>query len=126
MADIPPARTTPRRSGVNRSWAVPRHDDTWKETGSDLGSCQSEPSCLGSTLGIVDFSVFPHRDHEDPPENTMADAERWATGIPGPAYAIDDETATTVTDAPSTSSPRGTGSCFLLLENTARTSPNAR
>jgi dipeptidase E len=84
------------------------------------------PTGDDSTLGIVDFSVFPHRDHEDLPENTMADAERWATGIPGPAYAIDDETATTVTDAPSTSSPRGTGSCFLLLENTARTSPNAR
>jgi hypothetical protein len=28
----------------------------------------------------------------------MADAERWAAGIPGPAYAIDDETAIKVTD----------------------------
>jgi len=28
------------------------------------------------TLGIVDFSIFPHLDHELPPENTMADAER--------------------------------------------------
>lgn len=50
------------------------------------------------TLGLVDFSIFPHLDHEDLPENTMADAERWAGGIAGPAYAIDDETAITVVD----------------------------
>jgi dipeptidase E len=50
------------------------------------------------TLGIVDFSIFPHVDHVDLPENTMAEAERWATGIPGPAYAIDDQTAIKVTD----------------------------
>jgi dipeptidase E len=37
-------------------------------------------------------------DHELLPENTMADAERWATGIPGPAYAIDDHTAIKVID----------------------------
>jgi dipeptidase E len=28
----------------------------------------------------------------------MADAERWAAGIQGPAYAIDDETAIKVVD----------------------------
>ena len=56
------------------------------------------PAGDDSTLGIVDFSIFPHLDHEDLPENTMADAERWAAGISGPAYAIDDETAIKVTD----------------------------
>jgi dipeptidase E len=56
------------------------------------------PNGSDSTLGIVDFSIFPHLDHEDLPENTTADAERWATGIPGPAYAIDDETAIRVVD----------------------------
>ena len=50
------------------------------------------------TLGIVDFSLFPHLDHEDLPENTMADAERWAAGMPVPAYAIDDQTAIQVVD----------------------------
>ncbi len=50
------------------------------------------------TLGMVDFSIFPHLDHELLPENTMADAERWAAEIQGPAYAIDDETAIKVTD----------------------------
>ena len=49
-------------------------------------------------LGLVDFSIFPHLDHEDLPENTMADAERWAAEISGPAYAIDDQTAIKVTD----------------------------
>jgi dipeptidase E len=51
-----------------------------------------------STLGVVDFSIFPHLDHEMLPENTMADAERWAAGLGGPAYAIDDETAIKVID----------------------------
>jgi len=49
-------------------------------------------------LGIVDFSIFPHVDHEDLPENTMANAEKWAAGLSGPAYAIDDETAIKVAD----------------------------
>jgi dipeptidase E len=57
-----------------------------------------QPSGGDSTLGMVDFSIFPHVDHELLPENTMADAERWAAGLHGPAYAIDDETAITVTD----------------------------
>ena len=49
-------------------------------------------------LGIVDFSIFPHVDHPDLPENTIAAAESWAGGLSGPAYAIDDETAIKVTD----------------------------
>ena len=56
------------------------------------------PTGGDETLGLVDFSIFPHLDNPDLPENTMADAERWAAGIPGPAYAIDDETAIKVTD----------------------------
>ena len=56
------------------------------------------PTDGDSALGIVDFSIFPHLDHELLPENTMADAERWAAKISGPAYAIDDDTAIKVTD----------------------------
>jgi len=61
---------------------------------------ESKPSSTGDdiALGVVDFSIFPHLDHPDLPENTMADAERWAAGIRCPAYAIDDETAIRVTD----------------------------
>lgn len=50
------------------------------------------------TLGLVDFSIFPHLDHPDAPENSMAGAERWAASIERPAYAIDDETAIKVVD----------------------------
>jgi dipeptidase E len=56
------------------------------------------PTGGDETLGLVDFSIFPHLDHPDLPENTMTDAERWAAGMPRPAYAIDDETAIRVTD----------------------------
>ena len=48
------------------------------------------------TLGLVDFSIFPHLDAF--PDNTLADAERWAAGIDGPAYAMDDQTAITVVE----------------------------
>jgi dipeptidase E len=50
------------------------------------------------TLGVVDFSIFPHVDHPDLSENTMAAAEGWAARISGAAYAIDDDTAIRVTD----------------------------
>jgi dipeptidase E len=61
---------------------------------------ESKPSITGDdlTLGVVDFSIFPHVDHTDLPENTMAAAERWAAGIGGSAYAIDDQTAIKVVD----------------------------
>lgn len=56
------------------------------------------PTGSDSTLGLVDFSIFPHLDHPACPENTMAAAERWAAGIVGPAYAIDEQTAIKVAD----------------------------
>jgi dipeptidase E len=56
------------------------------------------PTGGDETLGIVDFAMFPHLDHEALPENSMADAERWAAGMSVPAYAIDDETAIQVVD----------------------------
>ena len=43
------------------------------------------------TLGVVGFSVFPHLNAF--PENTMAQAERWAEGLGVPSYAIDEQTA---------------------------------
>ena len=56
------------------------------------------PTGADGTLGLVDFSIFPHVDHEDLPDNSMANAERWAAGIGNPAYAIDDQTAIKVID----------------------------
>ena len=48
------------------------------------------------TLGVVDFSIFPHLDAF--PTNTLAHAERWAADIGVPAYAIDEQTAIKVVD----------------------------
>lgn len=65
--------------------------------GADFVEWQS-PTGDDRTLGIVDFSIFPHLDHPKLPENSMADAERWAADLGAPAYAIDDETAIKVAD----------------------------
>lgn len=48
------------------------------------------------TLGLVDFSIFPHLDVF--PTNTLEAAERWADRIGAPSYAIDDQTAIRVVD----------------------------
>ena len=56
------------------------------------------PTGGDETLGLVGFSMFPHVDHEDLPDNSMANAEKWAAGMPVPCYAIDDQTAIKVTD----------------------------
>lgn len=50
------------------------------------------PSALDDrTLGVVNFSIFPHLNAF--PTNTLADAERWAADIGTSAYAIDEQTA---------------------------------
>ena len=56
------------------------------------------PTGGDETLGIVDFSIFPHVDHPALPENTMAAAGQWAAELGVPAYAIDDDTAIRVVD----------------------------
>ncbi len=56
------------------------------------------PTGGDQTLGIVDFAMFPHLDHGAMPDNSMANAERWAASMPVPTYAIDDQTAIRVVD----------------------------
>lgn len=48
------------------------------------------------TLGVVDFSIFPHLGAFA--GNSPEAAERWAREIGGPAYAIDEQTALQVVD----------------------------
>ena len=48
--------------------------------------------------GLVDFALIPHLDHEKFPENSLANAEKWAGRLPVPVYAIDDQTAIKVAD----------------------------
>jgi dipeptidase E len=54
------------------------------------------PGGTDETLGIVDFSIFPHLDYPGWTSNTTVRARDWATRIDGPAYAIDDQTAISV------------------------------
>ena len=56
------------------------------------------PNGDDSTLGLVDFSICPHLAQDGRPGNSMAEAEQWAAGIGGPAYAMDDETGVKVVD----------------------------
>lgn len=62
--------------------------------GDDFVEWPSAPD--DRTLGLVDFSIFPHLDVF--PDNSMTHAERWAADIGGPAYVLDDESAITVVD----------------------------
>ena len=64
--------------------------------GADFVSWSGAPD--DRTLGVVDFSIYPHVGHPMMPENTMADAERWAADLGLPAYAVDDDTAIVVAD----------------------------
>lgn len=56
------------------------------------------PEGTDETLGVVDFSIFPHLDYPGWSSNTTESARRWAAKMPVPAYAIDDQTAIAVTD----------------------------
>lgn len=57
------------------------------------------PSGDLSTLGLVDFSIFPHLATEEGQRgNTMDEAESWIAEVGGPAYAMDDQTAIVVAD----------------------------
>lgn len=49
-------------------------------------------------LGLVEFTLYPHLNHKDMPDTSLANIEHWASGIPVPTYAIDDETAIKVID----------------------------
>ena len=49
-------------------------------------------------VGLVDFALIPHLDHEHHSDASLANAEKWAARLPVPTYAIDDQTAIKVTD----------------------------
>lgn len=69
---------TPRVGDDFIQWRPPNGDDT--------------------TLGLVDFAICPHLAPDGAPGNSMAEAEQWAATIPGPKYAMDDQTAIAVLD----------------------------
>jgi dipeptidase E len=49
-------------------------------------------------VGLVDFALIPHLEHEHHPDASLANAEKWAAKLPVPTYAIDDDTAIKVVD----------------------------
>ncbi|TQJ30318.1 Type 1 glutamine amidotransferase-like domain-containing protein [Microbacterium sp. SLBN-146] len=57
-----------------------------------------QPDGTDETLGVVDFSIFPHLDYPGWTGNTTERARRWAEQMPGPAYAIDEQTAISIVD----------------------------
>jgi len=56
------------------------------------------PFVIAPGLGLVDFALLPHLDHERHPESTTARVASMAAEVPVPTYGIDDETAITVVD----------------------------
>ena len=50
--------------------------------------------------GLVDFALCVHLDNPDPmfEDSSMANIERWASRVPVPTYAIDDQSALAVYD----------------------------
>lgn len=57
-----------------------------------------KPDGPDETLGLVDFSIFPHLDYPGWTANSTEAAHRWASKIGHRAYAIDEQTAIAVVD----------------------------
>ena len=51
---------------------------------------------MAQGVGLVDFAIIPHVEYDD--HLDVANAEKWASRLPVPTYAIDDETAIKVVD----------------------------
>jgi dipeptidase E len=60
-------------------------------------SNHSLPTETDKSLGLLDFALHPHLDHEWFPKNSLANLEKLASTISVPSYAIDDQTAIKVT-----------------------------
>jgi len=56
------------------------------------------PFIIDQGLGLVDFALMPHLDHEHHPESSTANVETMAAQVPVPTYGIDDQTAIKVVD----------------------------
>ncbi len=52
----------------------------------------------GQGVGLTDFAVIPHYEHPDHLDASAENAALWASRIPLPTYAIDDQSAVKVVD----------------------------
>ena len=62
--------------------------------GDDFVAWDAAPD--DTTLGLVDFSIFPHLGMTD--EHTVETARAWQAGLGNPAYVMDDQSAIVVVD----------------------------
>lgn len=78
---------------------------------AEYGALRSEPAVFSTPsgaverllvtaegVGLVDFAVIPHYENPNHPDALAANARLWASHIPVPTYAIDDDTALVVRD----------------------------
>lgn len=56
------------------------------------------PADTPKSLGLLDFAIHPHLDHEWFPDNAMPVLEKLAAKLPFRSYLIDDQTAIRVVD----------------------------
>ena len=99
LADLLPSLTETVYVGVSAgSIAVTPYncdaefDLTFVPDGSDMAQGADR------ALGLVDFTLYPHLNHPDMEDAQLSNIQKWASGIPVPTYAIDDDTAITVVD----------------------------
>ena len=78
------------------------------------------PAESDKSLGIVDFAIHPHLDHEWFPDNSLANIERLASTIPVRSYAIDDNTAIIVIDGREEVVSEGSWKLFTVDKTTNR------
>jgi dipeptidase E len=92
LADLLPSLRETVYVGVSagRMVTAPMFGETYNDP--------TTPFVIATGLGLVDFALLPHLDHEDHPESSTAKVERMAVEVPVPTYGIDDQTAIKVID----------------------------
>jgi dipeptidase E len=53
---------------------------------------------IATGMGLTKFTVIPHFEHKDHLDASLTNAEKWASRLPVPVYAIDDDTAIKIKD----------------------------
>ena len=92
LADLLPSLRETVYVGVSAGSMVTA--PTFGETYDD----PERPFVIDTGLGLVDFALLPHLDHERHPESSTAKVGTMAAEVPVPTYGIDDETAIKVAD----------------------------
>ncbi|HSD05947.1 Type 1 glutamine amidotransferase-like domain-containing protein [Flavobacterium sp.] len=53
---------------------------------------------IANGMGLTNFTIIPHFENENHLDASLSNAEKWASRLSVPVYAIDDQTALKVTD----------------------------